>query len=59
MRTLILISMVFSLSAFAQTRVRENIKQQSIITADGTSQVIKKVVAKPQPAPAPVKSQNQ
>jgi hypothetical protein len=43
MRTLILISMVFSLSALAQTRVRENIKQQTIVDADGVSKVIKKV----------------
>jgi Zn-dependent membrane protease YugP len=37
MRTLILLMMVFSLSAFAQNRVRENIKQQSIATSDDGS----------------------
>jgi CBS domain containing-hemolysin-like protein len=45
MRTLIILSMVFSLSAFAQTRVKENIKQKSVATSeDGGS---KKVVVKP------------
>jgi len=44
MRTLILISMVFSLSAFAQTRVKENIKQKSVATSEdgGTKKITKK-----------------
>jgi CBS domain containing-hemolysin-like protein len=42
MRTLILLSMVFSLSAFAQTRVKENIKQQAVATSeDSGSKIIK------------------
>ena len=53
MRTLILLSMVFSLSAFAQTRVKENIKQKSVATSeDGGS---KKVISKPAKKPAVVK----
>lgn len=34
MRTILLISLVMSFSAFAQTRVKENIKQSSISSQD-------------------------
>jgi hypothetical protein len=40
MRTLIFLSMVFSLSAFAQTRVKENIKQRAVATSEDTSRKI-------------------
>lgn len=44
MRILILLSMIFSFSAFAQTRVKENIKQKSITTSEdgGPKRLIKK-----------------
>lgn len=34
MRTLIVLSLIMSFSAFAQTRVRENIKQQAVTGAE-------------------------
>ncbi len=34
MRTLLVLSLIMSFSAFAQTRVRENIKQQAVSSSD-------------------------
>lgn len=45
MRILILLSMIMSVSAFAQTRVRENIKQQTIISEEGVEKVVKQTVS--------------
>lgn len=45
MRTLIVVMLLCSVSAFAQVRVKENIKQQSISTSDDGSEV--KVIKAP------------
>lgn len=34
MRTLLVLSLIMSFSAFAQTRVRENIKQQAVSSSE-------------------------
>lgn len=48
MKVLIVLALVMSFSAIAQTRVKENIKQQSIATsADGSSSTTKSSAGKP------------
>jgi len=48
MKVLIVLALVMSFSAIAQTRVKENIKQQSIATsADGSSTTTKSSAGKP------------
>lgn len=37
MRTLLVLSLMMSFSAFAQTRVRENIKQQAVSSSEDSS----------------------
>lgn len=46
MRTLIVLSLIMSLSAFAQTRVRENIKQQAVTGGEPVKSVPGKPVKK-------------
>lgn len=48
MRTLLVLTLIMSFSAIAQTRVKENIKQQSVATSpDGSSTSVKSNPGRP------------